>query len=124
LQWMRPTGQRVQFSSFSSVASNVILSLVELDFVEQSLWKAPFQAFPESDNQHLSSWDDALEPGNIRIEVFMINPLHDLLIRDAFHLGQVHYHTCARVRLTAYCDLQDIVVSMPVWIRTFIVDGV
>jgi hypothetical protein len=96
---------------------------VEFDFVKQIWRQCAFQAFPELDGKNLSGRDAALKPGDIVVEVFMVNVLDDGLVDSLFEVGEIENHAGARVGGAANGDFQDVIMSMAVRIGTFIIEG-
>src|SRR5579859_3636232 len=61
-RWEKPEEQPAQYASLTaSITGNIIIGLVQLDFVEQIAGQRLLQAFPELDGKHFGGRDAALQ---------------------------------------------------------------
>src|SRR5579875_3954969 len=120
-RWLRQAVPPGRSSCLTSIDGAIVLRFMQPDLIEHTVGKATHQTLPELDYQHLGGRNNAFQPGYVIVEVFMINPANNLLLNNPFHLSQVEEHAGARVRLAAQSDFQNIIVSVSVGIRAFII---
>lgn len=107
----------------SSIYNNILISLMNLNFVEQFGWEHLHHVVPDVNSQVFSCADNIGKVRYVLIQVFMVQWNHDDFLNTTLQICQVHDHASKTVDRSTHCDLHFVVVSMTIGIVAFSINS-
>lgn len=105
---------------FSAIDENVFFSFVDFDLVEDfRLREGLLQALPNENGHILSGAHRIGEVGDILVQIFMVQWLHNCDIHTSLQIMDIHHHSCATNYWSSEGHFHHVVMAMPVRVVAF-----